>query len=276
MGSYSAYSIILTIHNKNFLVKESLERIKNLTKGSFETIVVLDGCSDGSDTIVNNFVKENPKMKFKVEYSDDIFETKANNIGLKLAESEHVIIIQDDMLMNEDGWNVRLTKPFRSYKDVFAVSSNCAHNWEFNPNSVHLNMEEDLDNCWCDIIKHVDHAGKPWNLPRDVFAVRQCVNRGPLAINHDDLITMNYFDEEFAPLDMDDHDLCFRMSKKLNKVVGCYWTDFISDFSWGGTHQNGSHKPWFFKSNHKNTKMVWKRHSDLITTTRKIENRKLI
>lgn len=268
-----SYSIILTVHNKDFLVGESLERIKKFTKGSFETIIVLDGCTDNSEKIVKNFISNNKKMKFKLDYADDVFEVKANNLGLKQAENDYVIIIQDDMLMNEESWNVRLTKPFRSFNDVFAVSSNCSHNWVFNPNSKHLNMSENLNDCWCDIIQHVDHAGKVWGLPRDVFAVRQCVNRGPLAINHDDLIELDYLDETFAPLDMDDHDLCFRMAKKLNKVVGCYWTDFISDFSWGGTHSSSGHKPWFYESNHKNTKIVWERHKDLINTTRKIENR---
>jgi glycosyltransferase involved in cell wall biosynthesis len=271
----TTYSIIYTIHNKDFLVGEGLERLKKFTKGLYEIIIVLDGCSDLSELIVLDFKKKNPKLKIKIEYTDDVFETKANNVGLKKSESEYVIIVQDDTLMNEDGWNIRLTKPFKSYSDVFAVSSNCSHNWEFNPKSKHLNMDEDLDNCWCDIITHVDHAGRPWNLPRDVFAVRQSVNRGPLAINHSDLKTLNYLDEVFAPLDMDDHDLCFRMRKQLGKVVGCYWTDFISDFSWGGTHQNGGHKPWFYKSNHKNTKIFWNRHSDIINSGKIIDNRKL-
>jgi len=272
--SNPTYSLILTVHNKGFLVGESLQRIKKHTKGTYEVVIVLDGCTDNSEQVVIDFKKQNPSIKMVVEYADDVFETKANNIGLKKAQSDTVIIIQDDMLMNEDGWNVRLTKPFRTYKDVFAVSANCAHNWVFNPESKHLNMLEDLDDCWCDIINHVDHAGRPWNLSRDVFAIRQCVNRGPLAINHDDLYELDYLDETFAPLDMDDHDLCFRMAKKLNKVVGCYWTDFISDFSWGGTHNpNGGHKPWFYKSNHKNMKIVWNRHSEIINQTRKIENR---
>jgi len=272
----SDYSIILTVHNKDFLLKESLTRIKLLTKGIYELIVVLDGCSDTSEEIVNSFVKENPEIKILIEYADDVFETKANNIGLKRATSKYVIIIQDDMLMNEEGWNKRLIKPFEKFNDVFAVSANCAHNWQFNPQSKHFGMVEDLDNCWCDILNHVDHAGKVWGLPRDIFAVRQSVNRGPLAINHDDLITMNYFDELFAPLDMDDHDLCFRMMKKLGKKVGCYWTDFISDFSWGGTHTSTGHKSWFYKSNHKNMKIVWERHSDVIMNNKIIEQRKLL
>jgi glycosyltransferase involved in cell wall biosynthesis len=272
----SDYSIILTVHNKDFLLKESLIRMKALTKGTYEIIVVLDGCSDKSEEILLSFVKENPDMKIIVDYADDVFETKANNIGLKHASSKYVIIVQDDMLMNEISWNERLVKPFEKFDDVFAVSANCAHNWQSNPNSKHLGMVENLDNCWCDILNHVDHAGKVWGLQRDVFAVRQSVNRGPLAINHDDLITMGYFDEAFAPLDMDDHDLCFRMMKKLGKKVGCYWTDFISDFSWGGTHTTTGHKPWFYQSNHKNMKIVWERHSEVIMNNKIIEQRKLL
>lgn len=266
-------SLILTVHNKDFLVGESLERIKKFTYGNYELIIVLDGCTDSSEKIVTSFIKRNPKIKIKLEYADDVFETKANNIGLKKAESDYVIIIQDDMLMNENEWNKRLTKPFSIFNDVFAVSSNCSHNWAPNPNSKHLGMTENLDNCWCDIIQHVDHAGRVWGLPREVFAVRQSVNRGPLAIDNSDLVKLNYLDEMFAPLDMDDHDLCFRMQKEIGKVVGCYWTDFISDFSWGGTHSLGGHKPWFYQSNHKNTKIVWERHKDLITKNRIIENR---
>jgi hypothetical protein len=47
-------------------------------------------------------------------------------------------------------------------------------------------MKEDLDNCWCDICIHTNHADKS-NISRDVFAVRASVNRGPLMIDHEDL-----------------------------------------------------------------------------------------
>jgi glycosyltransferase involved in cell wall biosynthesis len=268
-------SLILTVHNKGFLLDNSLNRIKQYTKGNYELIVVLDGCSDDSEGKTLNFIKHNPDIKIKLEYAPDVFETKANNIGLKRAESDYVIIIQDDMLINEDNWNIRLIKPFIQFEDVFAVSANCSHNWLFNPNSIHLGMMQNLNNCWCDIINHVDHAGLAWGLPRDVFAVRQCANRGPLAINHSDLVRLNYFDEIFYPLSMDDHDLCFRARKRLNKIVGCYTISFISDFSWGGTHEGGQHKPWVYEASHRNTRILWERHADIINVTRRIENRKL-
>ena len=268
-------SIILTVHNKGFLLNNSLERIKKLTKGFFELIIVIDGCTDNSEEIATTFKNTNKNFPIQILFADDVFETKANNLGMKAASGDYIIIIQDDMLVNEEGWNLRLTKPFSEFSDVFGVTANCAHNWIFNPKSKHILMNENLNNCRSDVLIDVDHSGKHWGLQRDVFAVRDSANRGPLALNHQDLKTMDYLDEIFSPLDMDDHDLCYRVKKRLNKVVGCYWIDFISDFAWGGTRENGQFKPWFYEANQKNTKLLWERHSDIMTTSRKIENRKL-
>ena len=100
------------------------------------------------------------------------------------------------LLLKKD-WNVRMEKPFKAFDDVFAVTGNTAHNWVFNPNSVHLGMENNLDNCWCDILDHVDHASRTHILPRDIFAARCTANRGPLMIDHSDLQKLNYLMKNF-------------------------------------------------------------------------------
>lgn len=271
------HSIIYTIHNKDFLLKQGLDRIKKYTTQPYELIIVLDGCTDNSQSIVKEFVYNNRQITTCVLKVDNIFETKSNNIGMKHAcdESEYFIIIQDDQLINEPDWNVRLTKPFRVFNDVFAVTSEAAHNWIDNPESKHQYIEKNLNYCRCDIINHVDHAGRPWGLKRDTFAIRSCVNRGPLAIDRQDMIKMNYLDQKFYPLDMDDHDLCIRMRKKIGKQVGCYWIDFITKYEWGGTHASGGNKPWYYEANHKNTKLFWKRHKEFLKENRIIEDRPL-
>ena len=92
-------------------------------------------------------------------------------------------------------------------------------------------------------------------------------------IDHEDLKKLNYLDEEFAPQDMDDHDLCYRAYKELNKVVGAYWIDYQSDSSWGGTRVSGQPASWLLKAHHKNTKLFYERYKDLINTRRLIDNR---
>lgn len=267
------YSIILTIHNKDWLIERVLDGIIRHTIGNYELIVVIDGCTDNSESIVDKFLSQH-SVNHKKIIADNVFETKANNLGLKQAEGEKVVIIQDDMIIKESGWNLRMAKPFQQFDDVFAVTSRTAHDWEFNLNTRHLYMTENLDTCWCDICFHTNHANRT-NTPRDVFAIRSSVNRGPLMINHSDLIKMNYLDEEFSPQDMDDHDLMYRMHKQLGKVCGCFWIDFESRDEWGGTRISGTHAPWLLKANHKNMKIFYDRHKDYIYSKKHSQNRKV-
>lgn len=268
------HSIILTIHNKEWLVQQVLDGIVKNTKGNYELIIVLDGCTDKSFNVVEDyFYGKNHNVTTTT--TPDVYETKANNVGLKSALGEYVIIVQDDMIIKEEGWNFRMQKPFDVFDDVFAVTSRTAHNWEFNPNTKHLGMKENLDDCWCDICIHTNHADRT-NISRDTFAVRASVNRGPLMINHEDLKKLNYLDEGFSPQDMDDHDLMYRMHKELNKVCGCYWIDFESKDEWGGTRVSGFPSPWLLKSNHKNMKIFYERHKDLIDLEYQNEDRRLL
>jgi glycosyltransferase involved in cell wall biosynthesis len=268
------HSIILTIHNKEWLVQQVLDGITKNTRGKYELIVVLDGCTDKSFDIVEDYFY-GKSHDVTIATTPDVYETKANNVGLKSASGEYVIIVQDDMIIKEDGWNLRMQKPFDAFDDVFAVTSRTAHGWEFNHSTKHLGMKEDLDDCWCDICIHTNHADRT-NISRDTFAVRASVNRGPLMINHEDLKKLNYLDEEFSPQDMDDHDLMYRMHKELDKVCGCYWIDFESKDEWGGTRVSGSPAPWLLKANHKNMKIFYERHKDLINLEYQNEDRRLL
>ena len=272
-------SIVLTVHNQEGVIKEILSGIETNTQGSYELIIILDGCTDNSEKDVIEYVNNSSlKDKTIIRYTDNIFENKANNIAFKECTGKYVIIVQDDQLINEEGWNNRMHKPFIEFDDVFAVSARAAHNLMPNPNSKHLNMKEDLDNCWCDILDNVDVA-ESRNLSRDVFAVRGSANRGPLMMDLEDLKKLNYLDEEYAPQQLDDHDLMFRMRKELGKVCGCYWIDFTSNPSWGASRKDIEHfteaNPVNAKSHHKNSKIFYNRYNSVFEDYRIIEDREL-
>jgi glycosyltransferase involved in cell wall biosynthesis len=261
------HSIVLTVHNKDFLIDSVMNAIYENTLGSYELIIVLDGCTDNSEELV----LKNKRNNTKIIYTPDVFETKANNAGIKESSGDYIIIVQDDMIVNEKGWNQRLQKPFDNFDDVFAVTARASHNFGINENSRFINMIEHIDNEWSDIFYHPDLADR-LNTPRNIFAIRDSVNRGPLMINHKDMILMNYFDEEFAPQELDDHDLCYRVKEKLGKVVGCYWIDYLSELEWGGTRAPGS-SSWITQANQKNSKIFYKRHRNSILNNCVVENR---
>lgn len=268
------HSIILTVHNKDWLIDKVLDGIFKNTVGEYEIIIILDGCTDNSESVVYDFFIGRDINNVNIVTTPNVFETAANNHGLLKAIGEYVIIVQDDMIIKEYGWNQRMQKPFDAFDDVFAVTARTAHNWKLNPNSKHLGMEENLDDCWCDICIHTDHADRT-NISRDEFAVRASVNRGPLMINHHDIYQLGYLDEIYSPQDMDDHDLMYRMRKKLGKVCGCYWIDFESRDEWGGTRKTGEPAPWLLKANHKNMKIFYERYKDVLEKDYKNENRSL-
>lgn len=267
-------SIILTIHNKEWLIEKVLAGIFSNTSRFCELILVFDGCSDRSEEVALNFCKHFlPKhISLKIIHTPDVFETMANNSGMKIASGEKIMIVQDDMIIKENGWIERMQKPLNEYNDIFAVTSRTAHNWEYNIHNQHEKLTDNLEDCWCDILHHTDHAHRG-NTPRNVFAIRESVNRGPLLLRHDILQKMNYLDESFSPQDMDDHDLCYRTLKATGMRAGCFWIDYESRDDWGGTRVNGSTASWMYKSNHKNTKIVWNRHKDVILSAKNNENR---
>jgi O-antigen biosynthesis protein len=266
-------SINLTVHNKDFLLLDCLERIKKYTTGKYEIVIVLDGCTDLSLSITDQFISDNKDLLIKKIEAPNVFETKANNLAAKNSNGEYIAIIQDDMLINEKGWNERMIKPFLVFDDVFSVTSRTSHNWTINHNSQHINLDQIPNGIWSDILFHIDHADRN-NTPREIFEIRDSSNRGPLMINHSDMERMGYFDEMFSPQDMDDHDLHYRVKKELGKVTGLYWIDYISEDSWGGTRESGAVGQWLLNSNHKNQKIIYDRHKELLIGGKK-ESRRL-
>ena len=80
-------------------------------------------------SIQNNFnIFKDFNGKLDYVYTDDVFELKANNSGLKMVESDYVILVQDDMVIKEKNFDLRMLKPFQEFSDVFAVTSQTAHN----------------------------------------------------------------------------------------------------------------------------------------------------
>ena len=91
--------------------------------------------------------------------------------------------------------------------------------------------------------------------------MRLVVNRGPLMLEMKKLKELNYFDEAFAPFELDDVDLCCRAYKKFGLFSAANPIFYIE--------LNGSKKNSYFSRNMskksiiRNTKILINRHYDL-------------
>jgi len=249
---------LLTTHNKeNMIESVCYGIINNISELTKEIIIVFDGCVDKTEDIVKRIFND-VNVKIKYVHTNDVFELKANNEGLKEVTSDYVILIQDDMIIKEKNFDKRMLKPFLSFDDVFAVTSQTAHNNEVRGNTVIT----------------TGSADRRLGYPRNKFAVREIANRGPLMYNYKDLVELNFFDEYLCPNSYDDHDISYRAYKKLGKISGLYWIDYDSDPSWG----TGRQKNQTIHSNAhaRNSSIIVERHSDVLGGKIKNEDRELL
>ena len=116
-------SLILTIHNKEKTIIEILRNLINLrSEYSNRIILIFDGCTDKSYELAKEFAKNiSHGLVLDFVITNDIWETKANNVGLKMVDTKYATIVQDDMLIKQRNWDKTLIDNFRKY-DLFAVS----------------------------------------------------------------------------------------------------------------------------------------------------------
>ena len=263
-------TIILTVHNKESTISKILEKlIKNTSNTTTKLIIILDGCTDKTEKEIKKFFTSTKTfLDIEIILTDNIWETKANNVGLRKVKTEYATIVQDDMLIMQKNWDIKLLTNFLNY-EIFAVSGRACHDFRFSDNKfkvVNIFGREypfSNNNIFGKIIGKLIYFLKPYWLYEylNFFATRIVVNRGPLMLEMKKLKELNYFDEAFAPFELDDIDLCCRAFKKFGLVSAANPIFYIE--------LNGSKKNSFFSKNMskksiiKNTKILINRHYDL-------------
>lgn len=94
-------SVIMATYKRKDVVVKSLEMLKRQTLdvSSFEVIVVDDGSKDGTSEVVNEFIIDNEgllKIKY-VEHDKNRGPGAANNTGARMAESDILLFLADDI-----------------------------------------------------------------------------------------------------------------------------------------------------------------------------------
>ena len=226
MSIDNSVSLILSIYNQESIIATILTGIlKNVSSNVKELLIIIDGCTDQTDAIVKSTLKDynTTNIPVKLIYADNVWEVKANNIGFKASQYPWILTIQDDMLIQEKDFDVRMLKPFGIVDNLLGVTGRSAQDETITPEGK---------------IQYLNVFGKDRNSPKNIFGIRDIIVRGPIMFNHEKLAQCDYLNEEFAPIDGDEKDLCFRAYKKFNYVVGAYVVDYVSHLQWGKTRND--------------------------------------
>ena len=263
-------TIILTVHNKESSIKKILKSLlKTISDNTVKLIIILDGCTDQTNKKVFEFLKTNNiKLEVEIIYTDDIWETKANNIGLRLVNTQFATLVQDDMLIRQRYWDEKLLNNFKKSK-LFAVSGRAAHDFYFHKKKLKIDNIFGREYPFTDqhifgrIIAKLMNVLKLYWLYNylDFYSKRLVVNRGPLILDMKKAKELNFFDEKFAPFELDDIDLCCRAFKKFG-IYSAANPIFYEELN-GSKKYNSYSQKVSQKSIYKNTQILFKRHKDL-------------
>jgi glycosyltransferase involved in cell wall biosynthesis len=262
-------SVILTIYNKQELVRKVLEGIYNNSSDEMdELIIVLDGCTDESEEKVKQFIflygERWLDKGIQVIKTPNLYETRANNVGLEAVnpKNEFAIIVQDDCVVTESYFDTFLVEPMIRWGDVWAVSGRNAYNPIYVPGSPYVLECEDMTGA--DTNKN----------ERGTFYIRKAINRGPLCVRMAVMDNLNYFSENIWRQNSDDTLFSLDAYATWDLKCGSYHIDYESKVEWGTT-RTGASNQWIMQAIWRNANMVYNKHKYLIDGPNWNEERKL-
>ena len=105
-------SVIIPIYNSENTIISALNSVKVQTLGikEFEIIVINDGTTDNSQSLVEEYIEQNPEMNFQLLNQVNKGVSSARNSGLKIAKGEYIALLDAD-----DEWMPEKTEKQISY-----------------------------------------------------------------------------------------------------------------------------------------------------------------
>ncbi|SFH93930.1 glycosyltransferase family 2 protein [Halpernia frigidisoli] len=90
-------SVIIPVFNAEKTIVKSLLSVQDQTwKGDFEVIVVNDGSTDNSRTLIEKFIKENPHQNIKLIGQENGGVSRARNTALKICKGDFIALLDAD------------------------------------------------------------------------------------------------------------------------------------------------------------------------------------
>lgn len=232
-------SIVISVHDKAHYIADFMDYLRHVEPRA-EIVVVDDGSSDGTTEIV----RARADIFIRTE---NVWEVKANNAGLRAATGDYIAIVQDDDFILPERWASTAVEAMQTYGLGILGCRGYGHFlWQFPASQLEARLaaldreillsgemrrEDNGRNFW----KLADRNGatfgkidlhlrnftiRPWQPPEGgpfrivcdpapVYRTEATI-RSPFIIDRRVIATIGVMDEAYAPLNMDDHDFCMR------------------------------------------------------------------
>jgi len=236
MPSLPRFNYIITIHNKESLMRDVLSNLLSACGENSHIYPVLDGCTDRTEAIIDQWHKETPQVSLTKVYTPDVHEILSINAGLKAADQSgagYNIILQDDVLLQDPLFEQKITQLYQQEGPQLGFVS-------FR-HGANLQAQAKMWGVYPfkDYIENAYGHGQPdaTVLLPGQLAYRAIVIKSPVCIPCDVIRKIGMLDERLAPFMCDDIEYSLRCLKAGYRNA-VFSIKYQSDVEWGTTRTN--------------------------------------
>lgn len=238
------FNYIVPIFNKEDILPGTLEGIHICASPTATIYTVLDGCTDGSEKVVDDFIARTQRDVRKL-YMNDVHMLRSVNAALREIQGGFTIIMQDDIILKDPETEVKLVDLYRKMNGRLGiVSFRFGSNVRLVPwyrRIRRLSMVPLIEEV--DFLKGPDEVDAASSDVTQVeygkFYPRMSAINGPNCIPWEVLSNVKELDEHLAPYGFDDPEICLR-AMKAGYINGIFPVAYESEPEWGGTRRSKS------------------------------------
>jgi glycosyltransferase involved in cell wall biosynthesis len=102
MAKQLKFSVVTPVYNGEKFILKNLESICNQTYQNIEHIIVNDGSTDNTKSVIENYIKAYPNKKIKLIGTPNQGAGAARNIGTEMATGDYVCYLDADDYLDND------------------------------------------------------------------------------------------------------------------------------------------------------------------------------
>lgn len=260
-----SFNYIVPIFNKEDVLANTLAGIAAGCSRNACIYAVLDGCTDGSEAIVDEFSRQS-NLDVRKLFMPNVHMLRSVNAALRKVHEGFTIVMQDDIVLKEPDLEKKVLDLYdRMGSRLGVVSFRLAANirraglrTQIAQRQIKPMIEE------CDYIQGPDdHQACVPVGKYDHFYPRMVGINGPNCIPETVLRSVGVFDERLAPFGYDDPDYCIR-AIHAGFQNGLYPLRYQSELSWGGTRRDPAFAKHMFHIHRRNRAYLWQKHGQFI------------
>lgn len=233
-----SFNYIITVYNKESLIGRVLNSVIKCCGKNSCVYVVLDGCTDNSEKIIDDIIEKNKNTSIIKVFTNDVHELLSINAGLRKSSQNgtgYNIILEDDVVLEDYSIESKIIDLYEKEGEKLGYVS-----FRMGANLAQDALKTRSAVPYVDYVENAFGHGlsQAEMLPIGYAAYRTIPIKSPVCIPFKVVREVGFYNERLAPYGHDDIDFALRVeSRGYYNLV--YAIKFSSELEWGGTRKNG-------------------------------------